>query len=81
MAYQIAKGIGELATVMKGKVDRVVITGGMAHSKRLTEWIVERVDFIAPVELLPGENELESLAFGTLRVMNGEEEARIYDLG
>jgi butyrate kinase len=78
MAYQVAKAIGELATVLKGKVDGVILTGGISYSKVMTDWIKERVDFIGPVEVLAGENELESLAFGTLRVLNGEEEARVY---
>ncbi len=80
MAYQIAKGIGELATVLKGKVDRIVLTGGIAHSKMITGWVKERVEFIAPVEILPGENELESLCLGALRVLRGEEQAYEYDL-
>ncbi|SHK31437.1 butyrate kinase [Paramaledivibacter caminithermalis] len=80
MAYQIAKGIGELATVIYGDVDRIIITGGIAYSKMMTEWIKKRVEFIAPVEIVPGENELESLALGTLRVLKGEEKAREYDL-
>lgn len=78
MAYQVAKGIGELATVVKGEVDRVILTGGLAQSKMLTDWIKERVEFIAPVEIMPGENELESLAFGALRVITDKEEAEIY---
>ncbi len=81
MAYQIAKGIGELATVVDGNVDRIIITGGIAYSQRITNWIKKRVEFIAPVEIVPGENELESLALGTLRVLKGEEKAREYDLG
>lgn len=81
MAYQIAKGIGELATVLKGKVDRIVLTGGVAHSKMITGWIKERVEFIAPVEVIPGENELESLSLGALRVLRGEEQVYEYDLG
>lgn len=80
MAYQIAKGIGELATVVYGEVDRIIITGGIAYSKMMTEWLKKRVEFIAPVEIVPGENELESLAFGSLRVLKGEEKAREYDL-
>lgn len=80
MAYQIAKGIGELATVVKGEVDRIIITGGIAYSKMMTEWIKRRVEFIAPVEIVPGENELEALAFGALRVLKGEENAHVYDL-
>jgi butyrate kinase len=78
MAYQIAKGIGELATVVKGKVDAIAITGGIAYSKMMTNWIQERVEFIAPVHLHPGENELESLVLGTIRVLDGKEEARTY---
>jgi butyrate kinase len=78
MAYQIAKGIGELATVVKGKVDAIAITGGIAYSKMVTNWISERVEFIAPVHIHPGENELESLALGTIRVLDGQEEAREY---
>lgn len=78
MAYQVAKGIGELATVVEGKVDAIVITGGIAYSKVITSWIRKRVEFIATVEIMPGENEMESLALGTLRVLNGEEEATEY---
>lgn len=78
MAYQVAKGIGELATVVEGKVDAIILTGGVAYSEMLTSWIKKRVEFIAPVEIMPGENEMESLAFGTLRVLRGEEEARVY---
>lgn len=79
MAYQIAKGIGELSTVVKGKVDAIILTGGIAHSKMMTRMIKERVEFIAPVEIMAGENEMESLALGTLRVLRGEEEAREYE--
>ena len=73
MAYQIAKSIGELATVTNGAVDAIVLTGGIAYSKMLTGWIEERVKFIAPVLVLPGENELEALAHGVLRVLRQEE--------
>jgi butyrate kinase len=75
MAYQTAKGIGELATVVNGDVDVIILTGALAHSKIITGWIKERVTFIAPVKVLAGENELEALAFGTLRVLRGEESA------
>ncbi len=78
MAYQIAKGIGELATVVNGNVDAVVLTGGIAHSKMITDWIAERVKFIAPVLIMAGENEMEALAYGALRVLNGTEKARDY---
>lgn len=79
MAYQIAKDIGSLATVCHGKVDVIVLTGGIAHSTLLTNWIAERVAFIAPVRLLAGENELESLALGVARVLRGEEPAHEFD--
>lgn len=81
MAYQIAKAIGELSVALEGKVDKIILTGGIAYSKMLTDWIIKRVSFITDVEVLPGENELESLAFGTLRVLKGEEEAYQYNLG
>ena len=78
MSYQISKGIGELATVVEGKVDAIVITGGIAYSNMITSAIKRRVQFIAPVAIMPGENELESLSLGILRVLNGEENAREY---
>jgi len=77
-AYQIAKGIGELAPVLKGQVDAVILTGGVAYSQMITTWVKERVSFIADVEIIPGENELESLALGTLRILRGEEAAYEY---
>lgn len=78
MAYQISKGIGELATVVKGKVDAIILTGGIAYSKMITGWIRERVESIAPVEIMEGENEMESLSLGVLRVLRGYESAREY---
>ena len=78
MAYQIAKSIGELAVVLGGEVDAIVITGGIAYSEFITEYIKKKVSFIAPVRILPGENELESLAFGAYRVLTGEEKAHIF---
>lgn len=80
MAYQVAKAIGELSVVLEGDIDRIILTGGIVYSEMVTEWIRKRVAFIAPVQLLPGENELESLALGALRVLKGEEEAYEYDL-
>ena len=78
MAYQIAKGIGELSVVENGKVDRIILTGGLAWSKRLTDWVKEKVEFLAPVVVIPGEREMLALAQGGLRVLNGEEEAKRY---
>ena len=75
LAYGIAKGIGDLATVVKGKVDRIILTGGVAYSKMLTDWIKERVEWIAPVEIMAGEYEMEALAQGGLRVLRNEETA------
>jgi butyrate kinase len=78
MAYQVSKSIGELAVVVCGQVDAVVLTGGIARSKPIVDWITERVSFIAPVKVYPGENELESLSLGALRVLRGEEESLEY---
>ncbi len=78
MAYQVAKEVGRAAVALGGKVDRVVLTGGLAHSQMLTSWITERTEWIAPVVLYPGEDELQALAEGVLRVLRGEEEAKDY---
>jgi len=78
MAYQIAKEIGLMATVLKGDLDAVVITGSLAHSEVLLNWIRERVTWIAPVMVYPGEDEMLSMAQGALRVLRGEEEPRTY---
>jgi butyrate kinase len=78
MAYQTAKEIGALAAVLKGEVDGVVLTGGGARSDRLVSLIRERVYFVAPLFILPGELELEALAEGVMRVLGGEEKAKIY---
>lgn len=78
MAYQIAKEIGGMAAVLKGRVDAVVLTGGLAKSAMLTGWIAGRVEFIAPVRIYPGEMEMEALATGVLRVLRGEEPEREY---
>jgi butyrate kinase len=78
LAYQVAKEIGAMAAVLEGAVDRIVLTGGLAYSNRIVDDIVRRVRFIAPVVVMPGEEELESLALGALRVIRGEEEAAAY---
>ena len=75
MAYAVAKEIGAMSTVMAGRLDAVVLTGGIAFDKRLVGWIRERTDYLAPAIILPGENEMRSLALGGLRVLNGEETA------
>ncbi len=78
MAYQIAKEIGAMATVLRGNVDALVLTGGLASSKILVEWITDRVRFIRPVLVYPGEDEMQAMALGALRVIRGEEEAKKY---
>jgi butyrate kinase len=78
MAYQIAKEIGAMATVLMGKVDAIAITGGLARSEMLTSWIEERVRFIAPVHVIPGEHEMAALASGAARILRGEEQEERY---
>lgn len=78
MAYQVAKEIGAMAAVLFGKVDSIVITGGIAHSKKLLSWVEERVKFIAKTLVFPGEDEMEALTLGALRVLNKYEEAKEY---
>jgi butyrate kinase len=78
MAYQIAKDIGAMATVLAGKVDGVVLTGGLAHSEMLAGWVRQRTEFIAPVFVFPGEDEMEAMAEGALRILRGEEKPREY---
>ncbi|MDR5659826.1 butyrate kinase [Serpentinicella sp. ANB-PHB4] len=78
MAYQIAKEIGSMAVVLKGKVDAVVLTGGIAYDTQFTEWIKEKVNFIAKFMVYAGEDEMIALTEGGLRVLRGEEEAKVY---
>lgn len=78
MAYQVAKEIGACATVLKGEVDAILITGGIAYSKMFTQWIIDRVKYIADVKVYAGEDELKALALGGLRVLRKEEEAQEY---
>ena len=74
----MAKEIGAQATVLEGHVDRIILTGGMANSALLVEKISRRVAFIAPLALVPGEEELEALSAGVQRVLRGEETEKIY---
>jgi len=78
MAYQVAKEIGAAATVLKGEVDAVAITGGVAYDNQFTNWIKESVEFFGKVLIYPGEDEMLALAEGGLRVLRGEEEALDY---
>lgn len=76
--YQLAKEIGSMAVVLKGKVDQIILTGGIAYNAITQETISSCVDWIAPITVYPGEDELLALAQGAIRVMNGEEEAKLY---
>ena len=79
LPYQVAKDIGAMAAVLEGQVDAIALTGGIAYAEAIVADIRRRVEFIAPVYVVPGEEELESLALGALRVLRGEEEARRYE--
>jgi butyrate kinase len=78
MAYQVAHEIGGMAAVLKGKVDAIYVSGGLARSERLVGWIVERTEWIAPVRVYPGQFEMSALVEGVLRVRSGIEPARDY---
>lgn len=76
--YQVSKEIGSLAAALCGKVDQIILTGGIAYGKPITDAIKERVGFISDVTVYPGEDELLALAQGALCVLTGEEEAKVY---
>ncbi len=79
MAYQVAKEIGACAAVLKGDVDAIILTGGIAYDSQLfVPWIKERVSFIAEIIVYPGEDEMKALYEGAVRVLSGEEEAKVY---
>jgi butyrate kinase len=78
MGYQVAKLIGEMAVVLDGKVDGILLTGGVANNQYLVKYISGKVGFIGPLFVYPGEDELEALARNALRVARGEIEAKIY---
>ena len=73
MAFQVAKSIAGLSCALEGKVDVIILTGGVAHSKRLTDNIKKYCGHIAPIEVMAGEREMSALADGTLRMLKGEE--------
>ncbi len=78
MIYQIAKEIGADAAALNGDVDAIVLTGGLAYDKQLVERLREKVSFIARIIVYPGEDEMQALRDGVLRVLNNEEEAKTY---
>lgn len=75
---QVAKDIGSMACILKGKVDQIIVTGGIAYDKVVVAGLKERAEWIAPMTIYPGEDELLALVQGGLRVLNGEEKAMIY---
>ncbi len=79
MVYQISKEIYAMAAVLKGKIDAIAITGGMAYETYIVNSIREYVSNLALVLIFPGEMEMEALALGVLRVLNGEEKAKVYE--
>jgi butyrate kinase len=81
MAYQIAKAIAEMAAALEGRVDAVLLTGGAAHEPALVAAIRRRAEWIAPLALHPGEDELRALAEAAQRVLAGEEKAKRYGEG
>lgn len=78
MSFQIAKEIGAMSVVLKGKVDAILITGGLAYNEDIIEYIKERISFIAPVIVYPGEDEMQALAMNGLMVLKGELEPKVY---
>ena len=75
---QVAKDIGSMACVLNGKIDQIIVTGGIAYDQKVVSALKERAEWIAPFTVYPGEDELLALAQGALRVMNGEEKAMEY---
>ena len=78
MAYQIAREIGAASAVLKGQIDAIILTGELAHGESFVKAIAERVNWIADVDIQPGENELQALAEGAVRILNGEERVKHY---
>ena len=78
MIYQIGKAIGSMAVVLHGTAEAVLLGGGMVHSQDLVNQIKESCEWIAPVCAYPGEFEMEAMASGAVRVLNGEEKVKVY---
>lgn len=81
MCYQIAKGIGEMGVVLKGRADAIILTGGMSHSLYITQKITQAIAWLAEVIIFPGEHEMIALFRGAQRVLGGKEQAKIYGKG
>ncbi|MCF0232444.1 MAG: butyrate kinase, partial [Enterococcus sp.] len=78
MCYQIAKSIGEMAVVLEGAIDAIILTGGAAYSQTVVQEISQKVTWIAPIKVYPGEMEMAALYEGVNRVLTGEEQALNY---
>lgn len=78
MCYNVGKEIGQMAAVLCGKVDAIILTGGIAYNELICKYIENMTGFIAPVVVMPGENEMEALSANALRVMEGKLEAKEY---
>jgi len=78
MCYQISKEIGACAAVLKGKVDAIFLTGGLAYNTFVVDQITSRINFIAPIHTYPGEKEMEALSQGVIRIFKGLEKAKEY---
>lgn len=79
MLYSAARAVSALAAGADGQVDRVILTGGIAHSKYVTGYLTKKLSFIAPVEIMAGEFELEALAAGACRALEGSEQPKVFD--
>ena len=77
--YKVAKEIAMYGASLYGEVDKIILTGGISYSKLITEEVIKRVSYLAPVKIIPGEMEMEALALGALRVLNNIEKAKIYN--
>lgn len=80
MAYGLCKSIGAMAAAIGEKIDAVILTGGLAYSATVSDFITGQMGFLAHIEKMPGESEMEALAAGGVRLMNGSEEAKVYTL-
>ena len=76
--YQLCKEIGAMSTVVNGNVEAIVLTGGAAYYKKMVEEIKEKVSYIAPVVVYPGEDEMGALASNALAVLEGTEQIKVY---
>jgi butyrate kinase len=79
MAYQVSKEIGAMSVVLEGKIDAILITGGIAYNRSFVDYIKKKAGHLAPIGVYPGEDEMRSLAMNGLRVLEGEEELKVYE--